>query len=794
MVFAGALSAQPIIHSIQTNDSIIGQYEKFEVSLDLTASFFNPYDYDEIEVKASFISPNGQTISVDGFFMQEFSLLQNGNLTTRGEGFKVRFAPTQLGVWTYELSVRDKNGSSNYVIQQFRCIASTQTGNKGFVRINSTNYLSFDNGEPYIPIGENLAWQKSNAYTDYKDWIDKLSSNGANYFRLWHAHWGLGIEWKSSSNGFRGLRKYNEENCWYQDWLFDYCAEKGMYVMLCLQHHGPLSTQVNPNWGANPYNKANGGMCVNPADFFKDNSALSHTKNRFRYIVARWGYARSIMAWELFNEVEWTDQYQENQVEIADWHMEMAEWIKELDPNKHLLTTSFAKEENDPIIWSLPDIDFTQTHSYINSPHIERVLHIGSLSYLEKYAKPSLNAEFGIGLSQTLPAVDPNGIHFHNGMWGSLMGGGLGTAMSWWWDMYIDLADLYHHFSPISKVVNEIPFVAKNMQYSKPMVIGAKGDLSLIPTLGWGEMGVSSIEVQSNGDVYPQNPQLGIYLYGSQSNTLFRNPPVFSVDLPNAGSFTVKTAMLASNAPKIAIWLDGVKLLDENAMANTSYSILLPAGQHSIKVENTGLDWITIASYMFSGLGSAVDAYVLVADDKRTAAGWVLHNAYNHEKMLSNHIPDPLSGAEIIVDGFHDSTYFVKWYDCLTGALKSSQNVSAFNGQLRFPIPDLLWDFAFIVDEKPPLVSAMGKPNHWDFKVFPNPTQAGAAIKIETDEMEHTSVRIELLSMDGRLLSVSNWDTKQDQTYVIPKGLSAGLYYLKMSTSDKVGAKLLIII
>ena len=35
--------------------------------------------------------------------------------------------------------------------------------------------------------------------------------------------------------------------------------------------------------------------------------AVAATRVKYRYIIARWGYATHVMAWELFNEVEGTD-------------------------------------------------------------------------------------------------------------------------------------------------------------------------------------------------------------------------------------------------------------------------------------------------------------------------------------------------------------------------------------------------------------------------------------------------------------------------------------------------------
>ena len=70
---------------------------------------------------------------------------------------------------------------------------------------------------------ENMAWQNNNAFFDYRSWLSALDDHGGNFIRLWHAHWGLGIEWKEGWDNFEGLGRYQERNMAYQDWLFEFC-------------------------------------------------------------------------------------------------------------------------------------------------------------------------------------------------------------------------------------------------------------------------------------------------------------------------------------------------------------------------------------------------------------------------------------------------------------------------------------------------------------------------------------------------------------------------------------------
>ena len=790
-------SAQaPVITAVTPLSTSVEQWDKFEVKPDITANWTNPYDYDEIRVECTFTDPDGIARKVDGFFMQDYQLdTQTGALTPVGNGtFKARFAPDKPGVWKYNLSCTNASGTGTFPEQVFTATTATSLKNKGFVRSNQTNYLHFDNGDQYIPIGENIGWQQSSIYTDYKNWLTKLRDNGGNFFRLWHCSWGLGIEWENGNSGFQGLRKYKQSASFYQDWLYDFCTENGLYAMLCLHHHGQVSSQVNPNWSDSPYNAANGGPCQNTWDFFTNTTAKNHVKNRLRYVMARWGYARSIMSWELFNEVDWTDQFAQKKADVSAWHLEMAAFLKDQDPYNHLVTTSYAQESFDPATWNQPDIDFTQTHHYVNTPNIERVLVSSLRKYLDEFGKPSLTGEFGLTTTGAdLGTTDPDGIHIHNSLWGTLFGGGLGAGMSWWWDNYIEPKNLYYHFDPISAVAQNVPFKSANLSPTPATVAGVPADLSLTPTLGgWGVLADTSFTIE-NGTVTPAGASLASFLYGSQWNTQYRRPPVFYVNYPVSGQFKVKTAGETGQAPKIAIWLDGVKVLEQNAAVTQTYSINVPAGQHTIKVDNTGTDWITIASYSFTGLGSAVDAYVLKSDNQNKIAGWALNNSYNHEYVKASGLPSPAAGATLTLPGVQNGSYFVKYYNCMTGVLQSSEPVTVANGSLSLVLPDMLWDLAFVVDDQPVNVVETGR--NMDFRLYPNPATSGP-VTISFDLEKTENVVVTLLDMAGRTLeNLFSGDFSGGEKQVqIAADYPAGLYWVKVEADGKVGTKAVVLV
>lgn len=784
------MAQAPSITFVRPVENSVAQNDKFEVDVGINATYTNPFDYAQVSVSATFRSPSGQIKIIDGFFAQDFRLVSSagGVAPTGSSGFKLRFAPTEMGTWEYTVQCTTPAGTAKSEPQTFSCTtASTVQSRRGWVHSDgSSNYFHFDNGEPFVPVGLNICWPGfQNAYADYSRWLGKLQANGGNFFRLWLCHWGLGLEWRGS--GYQGLGRYRQDQAFYLDWLFDYCAERGIGVQWCLQHHGQVSTKVNANWSDNPYNAANGGPCSSTRDFFTNPAARANTLNLYRYIVARWGYARSIAAWELFNEVDWTDDFQTILPEVRTWHADMAAFFKKNDPNRRLVTTSFAEERFDAQTWNGIDIDFTQTHHYVNVPNLERVLKNSADQYLKAYDKPTLNGEFGLAANASVSSNrDPAGVHLHNVLWGSLFSGATGTAMSWWWDNYVEPHNLYHHFKPVAAMSQHIPFHHGRYVSATASVHGAPGDLSLVPSAGWGGFSDMLLRISTEG-VQPANAVLGQFLYGSQWNTTLRRPPTFQVNMPQAGSFQIKTGAETGQSPRLAVWIDDQLVFTRDAATNQTYSIPVSTGQHTIRIDNTGTDWISIAGYIFSGLGSLVDAYVLRSDKADQAAGWVLHNRYNHEYLLQSGKPTPVNGATLSINNMENGPYTVQWFDCQSGDLRTTTTGVATNRQLSIAVPELLWDLAFKA-EAGGAVSTVTPPA-WasDIRIAPNPVLSGANITLLMTESPNKLVQLDLLDGAGRVVSrLFEGVLVDNKGLSVPNGLVAGVYYLKMTCNGEV--------
>jgi hypothetical protein len=325
---------------------------------------------------------------------------------------------------------------------------------RGFVRVDPRNprYLAFDDGTPFFPIGLNLGWWQNDQdpLSDYARWFDALRANGANAARIWMAPWSFGLEWNDT-----GLGNYDRrlDRAALLDEVFRLAEEEGIYIQLVLTNHGQFSETTNAQWFENPYNAANGGPAATPREFATDPRARKYFKQRLRYLAARWGYSPNLLAWEWWNEVDFTPMVETDVLET--WTQEMTPALLQFDPNDHLTTLSYSIE-GDARVWNLREVDLIQRHEYnANDPKWFFPTAGGTGRYEQQRGllpKPLIMGEFGAsGVIEKPDASARDAIHLHNGLWAAPFSGFASTAMYWWWDLLIEPANLWGHLAGISR-------------------------------------------------------------------------------------------------------------------------------------------------------------------------------------------------------------------------------------------------------------------------------------------------------------------------------------------------------
>ncbi|ACU62820.1 DUF5060 domain-containing protein [Chitinophaga pinensis] len=435
----------------------VNLYEKAEWTIDLTANYSNPYDQREIKLDMCLVSPSGKPLLLPAYFDQV------------NHHWQSRFAPQETGQYQYYFELIAGKDTVQSKPSVFTVYKSTR---KGFLHKNDLWTFRFDNGELFRGVGENVAWESRSFEDDkwtYDYLLPSLAHNGANFFRTWMCYWNLPLEWKQP----RSTKRYQPSAEYFHpgairrmDQLVDMCDSLGLYFMLTLDWHGHL--MEHGGWKHSSYNKANGGPAETPTAFFTSQQAQEKYKNKLRYIIARWGYSSSIAVWEFFNEVDNAAFTQQDSIliplpVIAQWHLEMSRYLKDIDPYHHLVSTSISHRD---IIGmnAIPYIDFNQKHIY---KHTEKIPGIYP-DYIQTFGKPYVVGEFGYRWEDQDPkyATEAN-YDYRRGLWYGMFSPTPVLPMSWWWELFDD-----QHMTPYLQSVSTI---------NKMMLQAGKGQFEQLP-------------------------------------------------------------------------------------------------------------------------------------------------------------------------------------------------------------------------------------------------------------------------------------------------------------------------
>lgn len=721
---AALSQSQPLaLRAASLSRPSVPRFGTIELTLDLSAAYQNPFDPDDIDVEADFTGPQGQTRRAAGFLDQPFARRLEGGTEqwdARGEPvWRVRFTPDAAGTWRVRVTARDKTGTASLPSQTFQVTASKSPG---FVRrsVKNPRAFAFDTGKPFFAVGENIGWGGKRGSFDYDDWLVALGKAGGNWGRVWMCSWNCGLEWTEEakgdrrSGGYHGLGVYSLDNAAKLDQILETAQKNNVHIMLCLGTFGELTTGGFFNegqWKANPYNAANGGPCAAPDEFWTNPQARKLYRQRLRYILARWGARTNIQAWEFWNETN----------PPASWVAEMARFVKANDPYRHLVTTSYGSDA----IWKLADVDFSQTHNYGTGNIADHapVVH-DDAAQSAVWNKPHLMGEFGIDYRKSDADYDPDGqgVNFHNGLWASALSGNAGGAMLWWWDNYVAPKNLYSQFTGLRRFADAVPWTAgiwKPLAADPPRVANGPETFSdlVLPVNGsWGKSSHDDFTVTPFG--VAEGRQIGAFLY-SPGKADLRTTPTFHVRFVRPGRFVVHVAEVSDRA-RLQFRLNGRPVADFSLSAtpsdpheyektelrpeynsylarfNRDYGIDIPMGSHTVTLDTTEGDWLSLESVTLTGYRSsrfpAVNFYGLHLG--RQAIFWAQNAAHDWKNVAEKKPIRAVTGATVTLRGLPNGRYNVEWWDTTQGKATGRSAAVSARGMLTLRLPELATDVA----------------------------------------------------------------------------------------------------
>ncbi len=676
------------------------QYKSVEISASISAKYDNPYDPSQIEVSASITSPSGKKLIVPSFH-------------SSGSSWITRFTPVETGKYSYAISEKSSGTASSSPSYN---IDVTPGEGDGFIRKCGANpyYLKFDSGRPFFGLGHNIGWVPGDKAHTFEQYFKLFRENGCNLTRVWmNVPWAMPFEMDK-------LGRYSEGTARNIDALIKASEKYGVYIILVFDSYSTLMAETGPwgeeSWADNPYNSKKGGPCKEPQDFFTDNAAKIYYKNRVRYIMARWGYSPNIIAFELWNEFD----------APAGWVAEMAAYIRSINPHGQLVTTSMGYpwsnnfEESD--VWKTGGLDFIDYHIYGD----QTANAIGTLASLadeltKRFKMPFLVGEFGISAAESDGAIDIAGAgrELHNSIWAAAMSRSFAGSLNWWWEEYVKRKNLYPHYRALRNFTEGTDWGSVKADYLKtgPVTLYVGEDKQpefsdiTVPTKElWGNRDFGEFTIRPDGSV--SGGLINAYLHGKYHEKEMKVSPVIHVDYPEDGLFIIKVGMV-SQGGHLMVYVDDEKVFEEDFPAgacegpwqrstyrpdykiyqclyNKNIEIPVTKGSHTIRLDNTGADWIGIKRFTLTNYTSnlVLDSRIAALALDKEMLVWI------QDKSDGAEGPETVSDASFKIEDVEDTTYSAEWWDTLEGEVLSTVNVKASDGELTLHIPPFTGDIA----------------------------------------------------------------------------------------------------
>jgi len=458
MLIASPIFAEPpSFNFIRPNTNQVGLYEKFELRISLNAAFKNPFDPDEIDLTAEFTSPSGKLWNIYGFY----------NANGWNSIWMVRFSPDETGTWRYVLKAADSEGTAESEAGSFTAVSS---GHHGFLSLSSNNrYLRYEDGTSFYGVGlwYNDSYEEFNQGSITEEGLDNLKRRGANFISFFPTP----LETMGT-----GLGRYDQNRCGRLDQLFEWCEERDIHISWNIWFHSYISEAIwgggNARYRNNPYK-----LVCKAVDFYHDPTAWNYQEKLYRYIIARWGYSRSLFLWFVVDEINGTEGWVYGDKAVAEeWCTRVHNYFKEHDPYKRLTTgtQSGGYDQYWPNGYRIFDIAAreiyeAQGHPMPKSGKIApdgenplqfsyRVYAAETQKLWNNFYKPAIIGECGWDHTYYEPGMPGYLAMYHNALWVSLTNGLCMTPFWWAYSSWLNDSVVTNQMTYFQQFVSGIDF------------------------------------------------------------------------------------------------------------------------------------------------------------------------------------------------------------------------------------------------------------------------------------------------------------------------------------------------
>jgi Domain of unknown function (DUF5060) len=453
----------PSILSARANSGQVGLYEKFELRIDLEATYANPFDPEQIDLSAEFTAPSGRKQVIAGFY----------NPSSWGSLWMVRFSPTEKGAWRYAVTVTDSEGTAEARMGRFTAVDSPH---HGFINIApNQRYLRYTDGASYYGVGlwYNDSYELFNEGRITEEGLDNLQKRGANFISFFPTP----LETMGT-----GLGRYDQNRCGRMDQLFEWCEQRDLHISWNIWFHSYISQAVwgggNARYRNNPYS-----LVSSAKDFFASDEAWEYQEKLYRYMIARWGYSRALFLWFTVDEINGTEGWtQGGQAGAEQWSKKMHEYFSRHDPYGRPTTGTQSGGIGQwwPGGYEIFDIASreiyeAQGHPMPKSgklgPNDENPLQFSYRTYAKQtqdlrkgWHKPAMLGECGWDHTYYEPGMPGYLAMYHNALWVGLANGLCATPFWWSYSDWLNDSVVTNQMRYFSEFVSKIDFANQDFE------------------------------------------------------------------------------------------------------------------------------------------------------------------------------------------------------------------------------------------------------------------------------------------------------------------------------------------
>lgn len=508
----------------------------------LSLAVRNPYDPDSADVVAEVVAPDGRTLRYPAYWSEPFDLAFADGveraLPTGAGAWHWRFSPPRPGTWRWRLQAKVRWREEWLSAETPWTVTEVGAGRAPILPIRPDPqdplWWRQEDGAFFYPLGINLrspgddrqdavvaaqAMQRGadpapflSASTEklgtraYDRWFARMQAARMNWARVWMCPWWCGLEWSRGWDEFGGLTVYNQAAAARLDRVLALAATHGIIVQLELQNHGMTSRRVDQQWDpdelnpGSPYNRANGGPCDGPIDFYRRDDAWTIHAKRLRYTLARWGWCSHLGAIVLSSEMEFTGgwwdagAYGEEDAGHSPitqtWIEKSLRWFAEHDPQRRPVSVHFSHPWRAAQLWrGTPGLAFSNSNAYTGFQDAQRRLggpgagldvafewYLGRHFPPRELGRPTLIGEWGGHWERNAP--QRLAAELRAGLWQQAVMPFGGSTGFWWW-LWVDAADAWGEYGRVAAfLVGEDPRGA-DWRIERPSVVGGVGAIGM---------------------------------------------------------------------------------------------------------------------------------------------------------------------------------------------------------------------------------------------------------------------------------------------------------------------------